>query len=79
MPNRAKNRCECFKDLVPHTRLKKSVAYGTLIFSDFISLASQIMKEKFIAKTLGQIYPSNNRFKLLYQITFPGTWTLQIF
>ena len=79
MQNRAKHRYECFKDLVPQTRLKKSVAYGTLIFSDFISLASQIMKEKFIAKTLGQICPSNDRFKFLYQITFLGTWTLQNF
>ena len=48
-----------------------SVIYGTLkclksLYKIF--LASQIMKEK-IAKSLGQIHPSGNRFKFLIQIT----------
>ena len=37
----------------------------------------KLWKKKFIAKTLGQIHPSNNRFKFLYQIPSLGTGTLQ--
>ena len=65
-----------FKNLVSYTQQKKYVAGGSLIFKAFISSASQIMKEKFIAKTLGQLHPFSSSFKFLYQITCLGTGNL---
>ena len=50
---------------------------GHLYYRAFVS-SSKTMKEKIIAKTLGQIHPFN-RFKLLYQITCFGTGTLKCF
>ena len=50
---------------------------GHLFYRAFVS-SSKIMKEKIIAKTLGQIHPFN-RFKFLYQITCCGAGTLKCF
>ena len=49
---------------------------GHLFFRVFISLANQIMKDKSIAKTLGQINPINSRLNFLHLITNLGTAAL---
>ena len=63
-------RYEGFKNLISHTQQKKCM--GHVFFRDFISSAIKFWK-KFIVKTLGQIYPFNNSFKVLYQTTCIGT------
>ena len=50
---------------------------GHKIFKTFISSASQIMIETIYCKNIGQIHPSNNRFKFLFQITSLGIGALQ--
>ena len=60
-----------------HNR-KNLLHVGHLFFKAFVSSAIQIMKEKMIAKTLGQTHPFRSSFNFLFQITCLDTGFFKI-
>ena len=68
---------KALKISVPHATHFFCCVWDTRFLKPFISSASQTMKEETFPKTIGQIPPSKNRLKFLYQIASIGTGTFQ--